>query len=112
MAYKRGEVVLVPFPFSDLSTTKVRPAVILSSAVYHKSEPDLLIGAITSQITGATQAVDHVLRDWKLAGLKFPSAFKPVIFTLDPKRVIHKVGRLSKTDLVQVDNKLKLALNL
>ena len=112
MVYERGEVILVPFPFSDLSATKVRPAVILSSATYHKSEPDLLVGAITSQIAGAIHSVDHVLKDWKSAGLKFPSAFKPVIFTLDPKRVIHKVGMLSKSDLGQVDKRLKLALNL
>jgi mRNA interferase MazF len=112
MAYKRGEVILVPFPFTDLSATKVRPAVILSSAAYHAYEPDLLVGAITSQIGGANQPTDYMLKDWKGAGLKFPSAFKAVIFTLDPKRVIHKVGSLNKTELAQLDKRLKLAFGL
>ena len=42
MTFHRGDVVLVPFPFSDLSTTKVRPAVVVSSTLYHSTEPDIL----------------------------------------------------------------------
>jgi len=38
MTFRRGDVVLVPFPFSDLSTTKVRPAVVVSGALYHAKE--------------------------------------------------------------------------
>ena len=53
MAYQRGEIVLVPFPFSDLSTTKVRPAIVISSAMYHQAEPDLLLAAITSNLSAA-----------------------------------------------------------
>ena len=48
MAYQRGDVLLVPFPFSDLSTSKVRPAVVVSSALYHTSEPDLLLAALAA----------------------------------------------------------------
>ena len=54
MTFRRGDVVLVPFPFSDLSTTKVRPAVVVSSALYHATEPDLLLAALTSKIAAAT----------------------------------------------------------
>ena len=38
MTFRRGDVVLVPFPFSDFSTTKVRPAVVVSGALYHAKE--------------------------------------------------------------------------
>lgn len=58
MAFRRGDVVLVPFPFSDLSTSKVRPAVVVSSNSYHASEPDLILAAITSKITAATEPYD------------------------------------------------------
>ena len=112
MAYQRGDVVLVPFPFSDLSTTKVRPAVIVSSATYHATEPDLLLAAITSNIAAAKTKVDYVLADWEAAGLRYPSAFKPVLFTLDPVRVIFRMGALTPADLKQVNERLARALGL
>ena len=112
MAYKRGDVLLVPFPYSDLSSTKVRPAIVISSNDYHKAEPDLLLAAITSNLSAATGRLDYVLKNWQAAGLKFPSAFKPVIFTLDPTRVLHKVGTLPKADMSEVNARLKIALAL
>ncbi len=47
--YDFGEVVLVPFPFTDQTTTKKRPAVIVSSEFYNVSLPDVVLMAITSQ---------------------------------------------------------------
>ena len=72
MQFQRGDVVLVPFPFSDLSTTKVRPAVVVSSALYHSTELDLLLAAITSKISLATGPFDYFLNDWRTAGLRYP----------------------------------------
>lgn len=112
MAYQRGDIVLVPFPFTDLSTTKVRPAVVLSSALYHRREPDIVLGAITSKITSATGPLDYVLSDWQAAGLHFPSAFKSVFVTLDPSRVLHHVGTLTATDLREVSRRVRQALGL
>jgi mRNA interferase MazF len=48
--YSFGDVVLVPFPFTDQTGTKKRPAVIVSSADYQAQRRDLVIMAITSQI--------------------------------------------------------------
>lgn len=112
MAHQRGEVVLVPFPFTDLRGVKVRPAVVVSSLLYHATEPDLLPAAVTSNLVAATGPLDHVLTDWKAAGLRFPSAFKPVLFTLDPARVVHTIGALAPADLVAVDQRLRLMLQL
>ena len=112
MAFRRGDVLLVPFPFSDLSTTKVRPAVVVSGSLYHRSEPDLLLAAITSRVAAATGPFDYGLSDWRAAGLRYPSALKPVLFTLDPGRVIHHVGALTARDLAQVSSRLAQALEL
>lgn len=112
MTHQRGEVVLVPFPFSDLSTTKVRPAIVVSCTAYHEGEPDLLLAAITSNLVAASGSFDYTLEKWREAGLKFPSALKPVLFTLDPQRVIHRIGVLHNTDLIQIDQRLRLALGL
>ena len=112
MLFQRSELLLVPFPYSDLSTTKVRPALVISSMQYQQDEPDLLLAAITSNIAAATGMLDYVLTSWRTAGLKFPSAFKPVIFTLDPVRVIHQIGVVSASDMNEIDKRLRLALSL
>ncbi len=112
MKFQRGDVVLVPFPFSDLSTTKVRPAAVVSSALYHATESDLLLAALTSKVAAATGPFDYLLSDWRTAGLRYPSALKPVLFTLDPTRVIYRIGALTSADLVQVDQQLRRALAL
>ena len=46
MPYHFGDVILVPFPFTDQTTTKKRPAVVVSSEVYHRERPDLILMAI------------------------------------------------------------------
>ncbi len=112
MTFQRGDVLLVPFPFSDLSTTKARPAVVVSGSLYHTTEPDLVLAAITSQVAAATGPLDYVLADWQSAGLRFPSALKPVLFTLDPTLVLHEIGSLTPTDLTQVVQRLRRALEL
>jgi mRNA interferase MazF len=112
MAFQRGEVVLVPFPFSDLTTTKVRPAVVISGSLYHATEPDLLLAALTSRVSAATGPLDYVLSDWQAAGLRFPSAFKATLVTLEPSRVIHRVGTLTSRDLAEVSRRLTRALEL
>ena len=112
MAFQCGDVVLVPFLFSDLSTTKVRPAVVVSSALYHTTEPDLLLAALTSRIAASPSPLDYVLDDRHAAGLRYPSALKPVFFTLDPSRVLHQIGVLTSTDLAEVDQRLRRALEL
>lgn len=61
MAFQRGDVLLVPFPFSDLSTTKVRPALVISSRLYHTIEPDLILAALTSNVTAATGPFDYLI---------------------------------------------------
>lgn len=102
MAFQQGEVVLVPFPFSDLSTTKVRPAVVVSGALYHATEPDVILAALTSRVALATGPLDFVLGDWRAAGLRYPTAFKPVLATLEPARILHGVGTLTPPDFAEV----------
>jgi mRNA interferase MazF len=112
MEFQRSNVLLVPFPFSDLSATKVRPEVVGGGSAYHAAEPDLILAAITSNVVAATNPMDYVLQDWQAADLRYPSALEPVLFTLDPTRVIHRVGRLTVADQVEVDQRLRRALGL
>jgi len=49
--YKRGQVVLVPFPFTDLTSVKQRPALVVSADKFNTSRPDVILAAITSQVS-------------------------------------------------------------
>ncbi len=93
-----GDVILVPFPFTDQSTSKRRPAVVVSSDTYHNERPDLVILAITSQLRPAAGIGEVAVAQWKEAGLLKPSVFKPVIATIERGLVLRKLGRLEEED--------------
>ncbi len=112
MAYRRGDVVLIPFPFTDLSATKTRPAVVVSSAVYHSVRSEMLLAYISSQVTKADPMLDHVLMDWALAGLPRPSFVRPKLAAVEPSLIVHQVGKLSASDMFELDRRLWLALGL
>ena len=52
-SHQRGDVVLIPFPFTDLTTTKTRPAVVVSSQLYHQVRSELLLAYVSSQVSKA-----------------------------------------------------------
>ncbi|MDO8793716.1 MAG: type II toxin-antitoxin system PemK/MazF family toxin [Vicinamibacterales bacterium] len=53
-SYRRGDVVLVSFPFTDLSTAKRRPALVVLPDSFNEATSDLVLAAITSQISEDT----------------------------------------------------------
>lgn len=98
MPYQFGDIVLVPFPFTDQSTTKQRPGVIVSGAAYQRERRDVILMAITSQVRGSSAFGEIIVQDWQAAKLLKPSAIKPVIATLEQALVIKTLGRLSQRD--------------
>jgi len=65
--YEFGDIVLIPFPFTDQTTTKKRPAVVVSSAAYHRNHPDIILMAITSQIKSSMAFGEVTLTQWETA---------------------------------------------
>ena len=112
MAFNRGDVVLIPFPYTDLSAVKTRPAVVVSSDLYHSVRPDVLLAYVSSQISQAHAALDYVLQDWTAAGLAKPSFVRPKVAAIEPALVVYGVGTLSARDLGEVDRRLRQALAL
>lgn len=110
MAYRKGDVVLVPFPFTDLTAVKTRPAVVVSIEDYERIVGDLTVAMITSM--PQTTPYDYKLVDWKGANLLFPSWVRAKLVTLDPKLVRYRPGRLSNRDLQGVERCLQMALGL
>jgi mRNA interferase MazF len=102
--FEFGDIVLVPFPFTDQSAAKKRPAVVISSAAYQRERPDLIIMAITSQVRPAQTLGEVVVKDWQGAGLLKPSAIKPVIATIEKSLVINTLGRLKGDDQAALRN--------
>jgi mRNA interferase MazF len=96
--YSFGDVVLVPFPFTDQSAVKKRPAVLVSSNRYNRQCPDIVIMAVTSQMRWADYYGDVVISDWQQAGLLKPSVIKPVFTTLEKDMVIKPLGQISDSD--------------
>lgn len=110
MPYQRGDVVYVPFQYSELSGGKVRPAAIVSSAEFHVAEQLYLVAAITSNLSAS--ALGYLLKDLASAGLRAPSLVRPVLITLSPDLLGRRVGQLAEDDLRQLDMMLKRALGL
>ncbi len=106
--YSRGEVVLVRYPFSNLSGSKIRPAVIVNAPHISK---DVLILPLTSK-TKSLLAGEFVLKDWSQAGLNVETAVKRGIYTVHQNLIAQRVGKLSDSDLKDLDNALRLWLGL
>lgn len=101
-AFRRGDVVLVSFPFTDLTTTKMRPALVVSSDEFNSRALDAVLVAITSQVPRKPDAADHLLStdDQRHAGLPKPSLVRVgKIVTLDQRLIRKKLGRLSEPTL-------------
>lgn len=94
-----GEVVLVPFPFTDQSGTKKRPAVVVSSNTYNASRRDIVIMAITSQVRTPLGFGEAMVGDWKAAGLVKASVLKPVFTTIEQGLVLRVMGHLAAADV-------------
>lgn len=90
--YNQGDVILIPFPFTDFSTLKQRPAVIFSSSSFNDSHPDVIVMAITSQIPQDIPEEDYLLNNEEnlSAGLPKPSLIKTTKIVTINKILIRK----------------------
>lgn len=96
--YGFGEIVLVPFPFTDQSGAKKRPAVIVSSTAYNQARRDVVIMAVTSQLKPSGAFGEVIVQDWRVANLLKPSAVKPVFATIEQTLILKRLGQLSARD--------------
>ena len=107
-SYSKNEVILVRYPFSNLSGSKVRPAVVVNDP--HISQ-DVLIVPLTSKVSPLLVG-EFVLADWKAAGLNVPSAAKRGIYTVHQSLVMKSIGKLSDIDARSLENSLRDWLGL
>jgi len=95
--FKRFDVVVVPFPFSDRAATKRRPGLVVSSDRFNADHDHVVLAMITTAADPAWPS-DVDIRDLDGAGLKARSVVRLKIFTVDRALVIRKIGALSRAD--------------
>ncbi len=101
-SYNYGDIVLVPFPFTDFNTLKQRPAIVISSNAYCRAKSDLIIMAITSRIRTNQGIGEFQMDKWQEAGLLKPSVVKPVITTITKSLIRKTLGQLEQADREQL----------
>ena len=99
MPFECGAIVLVPFPFTDQTAFKRRPAVIISNLAYNNTKPDVVVMAVTSQLRPMRALGEIWVSQWHEAGLLKPSAIKPVFATLEQRLIIRAPGGLQPVDV-------------
>jgi len=107
-SYSKPDIVLVRYPFSDLSSSKVRPAVVVSSP--HSSK-DILVTPLTSK-TGLLLDGEFVLAEWLAVGLNVTTAVKRGIYTVHESLVIKVIGKLADVDVQRLEQSLQGWLGL
>lgn len=101
--FVKGDVVIVPFPFSDLSQAKRRPALVIANL----RGDDLILCQITSQKISDNYAVAITNRDFTTGDLKQNSNVRPNrLFTADQGIILYKAGQLKVNKIKEVIDKI------
>ena len=97
MICNKWDIVLVPFPFTDQSSSKRRPSLVISPDEYNEKH-DVVILFITSQLNTSPRPGDYKIEEWKNAGLPKASMIRMKFATIDKSIIIKKIGRLDEND--------------
>jgi len=99
----KGDVVVVPFPFSDLSRSKKRPALVVAAL----KGDDLILSQITSQDIDDLYSIKIESIDFENGTLNKNSNVRPnKIFTADKNLILYKVGKLNEEKIIEINNKI------
>jgi mRNA interferase MazF len=103
MNCSRNDVVLLPIPFTDLTSRKVRPAIVIG-----KNGADLFLVPVSSVLANT----DFPISEWRVAGLNVPSGIKAQLATVEERLAVKIVGQLSGKDAQVLDARLRNWLHL
>ncbi|HEV3258843.1 MAG TPA: type II toxin-antitoxin system PemK/MazF family toxin [Gemmataceae bacterium] len=92
----QGDIILIPVPFTDLSTQKRRPVIVISNNVYNRQTADVIVVALTSTVTSVAYGFSITSADLDHGTLKRPSHVRvDKIYTLSQSIVVKVFGRVS-----------------
>lgn len=113
---KRGTIILTPFPFTDLSNSKVRPALIVSTE--KRNDNDIIIAFITSVTDAVSSPETNIFLNsnesyFKETGLKVSSIIRTdKLATINKKIILGELGFLNTRLLNLVNEKLRIVLDM
>ncbi|MGH9838637.1 MAG: type II toxin-antitoxin system PemK/MazF family toxin [Blastocatellia bacterium] len=101
--FVKGAVVVAPFPYADLSTTKRRPALVVATL----TGDDVILCQITSQAVADQYAIPLLDSDFTSGGLRQPSNIRPNrLFTADANIILYRAGVVSQAKLREVTDRI------
>jgi len=93
---KQADIVLVNVPFSDLQSSKKRPVLIISNDNYNNKQNDIIVAAITSNLTSKDYAVEFDDNDMNQGTIQHKSCVRAdKVYTLDKKLIVKTFGTVS-----------------
>ena len=101
MTCSRNDVVLLPIPFTDLTSRKVRPAIVVG-----RKGTDLFLDPVSSVLSNT----DVLLQEWQAAGLNVSSGVKVQLATVEEKLVLKIIGSLAAADQQSFNESLRIWL--
>lgn len=103
MTCSRNDVVLLPIPFTDLTSRKVRPAIVVG-----RKGTDLFLVPVSSVLSNT----DLLLGEWQGAGLNVPSGVKAQLATVEERLVLKIIGAITAVDRQALDERLRAWLQI
>lgn len=106
--FNQGDILIVPFPFTDLSTVKQRPVLVISNDSYNQKTKDIIVCGITSNLKDADHSVLISNKDLSEGNIPKKSRIKVAkIFTLEKSIIKKRVAKVREGVLVKVKEEVR-----
>jgi len=112
VSYNVHDVVVVPFPFTDKTSSKRRPALVLSDAHAFNIQVGQSVLAMITSAANSSWPLDVEITNLDATGLTAYSVVRMKLFTLDHQLILRKIGKLSTTDSQQVNMSVNALLGM
>lgn len=100
---EQGDILLVPIPFTDLSSQKRRPVIVISNNAYNKKTTDLVVAAMTSNSAEADYSFTITSDDLEKGTLNHPGKVRvDKIYTISTSIVVKTFGRVNENVLEKI----------
>lgn len=110
--YKQGDIVLIPIPFTDLTSSKKRPVLVISNDVYNRNTDDFVVAAVTSNVDNKVYIIDLGNNDLSEGALTKKSCIRAdKIYTLSQSIAIKKFGHVKSEVLNKTRQKIEEIIN-